>query len=79
MDIQKVTIGEKIKKWRKIKEMTQDELSKKADIPYPTLVKIESGAVNNPSIETMMKIANGLGVTLDELIGFIGSKKCNCK
>ena len=48
--------------------MTQDELSKKADIPYPTLVKIESGTVNNPSIGTMMKIANGLGVTLDELI-----------
>ena len=68
MDTQKLTIGEKVKKWRKIKEMTQDELSKKADIPYPTLVKIESGAVNNPSIETMMKIANGMGVTLDELI-----------
>lgn len=68
MDTQKVTIGEKVKKWRKIKKMTQDELSKKANIPYPTLVKIESGAVNNPSIETMMKIANGLGVTLDELI-----------
>lgn len=68
MDTQKLTIGEKVKKWRKIKEMTQDELSKKADIPYPTLIKIESGAVNNPSIETMMKIANGMGVTLDELI-----------
>ena len=68
MDTQKLTIGAKVKKWRKIKEMTQDELSKKADIPYPTLVKIESGAVNNPSIETMMKIANGMGVTLDELI-----------
>lgn len=68
MDIQKISIGGKIKRWRKIKEMTQDELSKKADIPYPTLVKIESDAVKNPSIETMMKIANGLEITLDELI-----------
>ena len=68
MGIKKATIGEKVKKWRKIKELTQDQLSKKADIPYPTLVKIESGAVNNPSIETMMKIANGMKLTLDELI-----------
>ena len=75
MDTQKATIGEKIKRWRKIKELTQDELSKKADIPYPTLVKIESGAVNNPSIETMMKIANGLSVTLDELVSHYVSKR----
>ena len=68
MDTQQLSIVDKIKRWRKIKEMTQDELSKKADIPYPTLVKIESGAVNNPSIETMMKIANGMQLTLDELI-----------
>jgi len=62
------TIGSKIKAWRAKKDMTQDELAKKASIPYPTLAKIESGAVQNPSIDTVMKIAAGLGVTLDELI-----------
>lgn len=62
------TIGSKIRKWRKIKELTQDELSKKANIPYPTLVKIESDAVQNPSIDTVTKIAAGLEITLDELI-----------
>lgn len=62
------TIGAKIKAWRAKKDMTQDELAKKADIPYPTLAKIESGAVQNPSIETVVKIAEGLGITVDELI-----------
>jgi transcriptional regulator with XRE-family HTH domain len=62
------TIGAKIKAWRAIKDLTQDELAKKADLPYPTLVKIESDAVQNPSIDTVTKIAAGLGVTLDELI-----------
>jgi transcriptional regulator with XRE-family HTH domain len=62
------TIGSKIKQWRKIKELTQDELSKKANIPYPTLVKIESDVVQNPSIDTVTKIAAGLEITLDELI-----------
>ena len=62
------TIGAKIKAWRAIKDLTQDELAKKADLPYPTLVKIESDAVQNPSIDTVVKIATGLGITLDQLI-----------
>jgi transcriptional regulator with XRE-family HTH domain len=66
--IEEKTIGLKIKAWRAKKGMTQDELAKKADIPYPTLAKIESGAVQNPSIETVVKIAEGLSVTLDQLI-----------
>lgn len=62
------TIGAKIKAWRAIKDLTQDELAKKADLPYPTLVKIESDVVQNPSIDTVTKIAAGLGISIDELI-----------
>lgn len=62
------TIGSKIKAWRAKKDLTQDELAKKADIPYPTLAKIESGAVQNPSIDTVTKIAAGLGISVDDLI-----------
>ena len=62
------TIGAKIKAWRAKKDMTQDELAKKADIPYPTLAKIESDTVTNPTLDTVKKIAAGLGVTVDELI-----------
>lgn len=61
-------IKDRIKYWRKEKDLTQDALAKKADIPYTTLAKIESGAIQNPSIQTMMKIADGLGVTIDELV-----------
>lgn len=39
------TIGQKIKEWRKAKEITQDALAKKADIPYTTLAKIESDVI----------------------------------
>lgn len=61
-------IGEKIQSWRKKKKFTQDSLSKKANIPYTTLTKIESNVVKNPSIKTMMSLAKGLGVTIDQLI-----------
>ena len=62
------TIGQKIRKLRLAKEMTQEALARKSDIPYTTLVKIESDAVKNPSIETVSKLAIGLEITVDELI-----------
>lgn len=62
------SIGDKIKVWRKKKELTQDALAKKADIPYTTLAKIESDVIENPSLQTITKIARGLGVSLDDLV-----------
>lgn len=62
------TIGKKIKAWRKMKNLTQDALAKKADMPYTTLAKIESDVIQNPSLLTITKIANGLRITLDDLI-----------
>lgn len=62
------TIGDKIKVWRKKKNLTQDALAKKANIPYTTLAKIESDVIQNPSLQTITKIAGGLDVTLDNLV-----------
>ena len=62
------TIGQRIKEWRKIRELTQEGLARKADVPYTTLSKIESDVIKNPSIQTISKIADGLEVSIDELI-----------
>lgn len=62
------TIGQKIKAWRKKKDITQDALAKKADIPYTTLAKIESDVIQNPSLQTITKIAEGLDISLDDLV-----------
>ena len=61
-------IGENIRKYRLKKEMSQDRLSKLADVAFHTIVKIESGDTPNPTIETVRKIADALGVTLDDLL-----------
>jgi transcriptional regulator with XRE-family HTH domain len=63
------TVGAKIKSWRKKGDLTQDTLAKKSNIPYTTLAKIESNVITNPSLQTITKIAKGLEITLDELIG----------
>jgi transcriptional regulator with XRE-family HTH domain len=62
------TIGDKIKQLRNKQGLTQDELARKSDLPYTTLTKIESNVITKPTIQTVMKIANGLGITIDSLI-----------
>ena len=66
--VQKNKIGVQIKKYRKELKLTQEELAKKAEIPYATLIKIENGHVDNPTIQTLMKIANALQVNIDNLV-----------
>jgi len=60
-------IAKNIKKVRKERGISQDKLSKLADVAYNTIIKIESGAIQNPTIETMQKIAKALDVSLDDL------------
>jgi transcriptional regulator with XRE-family HTH domain len=64
----KFTIGENIKKYRKHAGISQDQLSKKADLAFHTIAKIEAGSTPNPTIETVKKIADALGVALDDLM-----------
>lgn len=61
-------IGKNIKKLRQDKGISQDRLSKLADLSLNTVVTVESGANPNPTIETLTKIAKALGVGVDDLI-----------
>ena len=61
-------IGKNIKKYRLKKGISQDKLAKLSDITYTTLVKIESGVNNNPTIKTLKKISDGLDVRVDDLL-----------
>ena len=64
-----VNLSQRIKELRSKSKISQDKLSKKADIPFSTLVKIEAGYTPNPSMETLIKIADAFGIGLDELLG----------
>ena len=64
----KSTIAENIKKYRNKIGVSQDKLSKLADVTYNTIIKIESGANINPTIEALSKIAKALNVGVDDLI-----------
>ena len=60
-------LAENIKKLRKQRKLSQEELAKKAGVTYSTLIKLESGVNKNPTIKTIQQIAAALEVTLDEL------------
>ena len=61
-------IARNIKKLRKDKGLSQDKLSRLADVAHATIIKIESGGIKSRTIDTVQKIANALGVSLDVLM-----------
>ena len=62
------TIGKNIKRFRQDKGLSQDKLSKLADLSLNTVVKIELDESPNPTIETIQRIAKALEVLVDDLL-----------
>ena len=63
------TLALNIKKYRQKSGLSQDQLARKAGIPYSTYLKIETGYTPNPSIQAVLNIAEALSVSIDELVG----------
>lgn len=61
-------IGKNIKRFRQDKGLSQDKLSKLADLSLNTVVKIELDDSPNPTIETVQRIAKALEVSVDDLL-----------
>ena len=62
------TISKNIRKLREQKGISQDKLSKLADISLNTIAKLELDETQNPTIETLQKIARALDVKVEDLI-----------
>lgn len=61
-------ISKNIKKLRQTKGLSQDRLSKLADVSYNSIIKLETSGITNPTIDTLQKIAKALDVSVDDLI-----------
>ena len=68
MSKEKTTIANNIKKYRNKLGISQDMLSKRANLAFHTIAKIEAGSTSDPRIETVKKIADALDVSLDDLV-----------
>jgi len=54
-------------KLREAKGLSQEKLARLADVANNTIIKIESGKNQNPTLDTLKKIAKALEIGLDEL------------
>ena len=57
-----------VKKLREEKGLSQEKLARLADVSNNTVVNIEAGKQNNPTIETLKRIAKTLEISVDNLI-----------
>lgn len=69
MAMDEVGLGKSLQRARQKAGITQQELCHRAGLSYSTLAKIERGAIKSPSVFTIQRIAQALGVDLNELIG----------
>jgi len=61
-------LGQKIKKLRQRLKLSQDDFARKANVPYTTLTKIETGVIKKPFVFVVSKIAKALNVSIEDLI-----------
>ncbi len=63
-------IGQYIKKPKKAKKHFPKELTGLADVANNTIIKIEAGENQNPTLDTLEKIAKALRVKPKELLEY---------
>jgi transcriptional regulator with XRE-family HTH domain len=62
------TTGEKVKRLRRGKAWTQEQLAHASGVGQSTIAQIESGARPNPHPSTLGKLASALDVSPTELL-----------
>lgn len=65
-EVTKAALGQVVKRIRKGKGWTQVQLGKECDITRCVILEIEDGT-GNPTLSTLCKLSDGLGVGLSEL------------
>lgn len=61
-------LARNIKRLRNKNEWTQEELAEKSGVTYTTIIKIEQGVVDNPTLKTLEKLAKVFDTSIDNLV-----------
>lgn len=59
-------MGNKLREHREARLLSRSELAQKADLSIATINKIEQGKNGSPTLTTMRKILNALGIPIDK-------------
>jgi len=61
-------IQKSLRKLREEKGLSQEKLARLSDVANNTIIKIEAGKNQNPTLDTLKKISKALEVSVDDLI-----------
>ena len=61
-------ITKNLREMRKAIGLSQEKLARLSDVANNTIIKIEAGKNQNPTLDTLKKIAKALEVSVDDLI-----------
>lgn len=64
----KTNLARKVKQLREKLGLSQEKLARLADVSNNTIINIEAGKQNNPTIDTLKKVAKALNIAVGELI-----------
>lgn len=67
-------LGERIRRLRKERNLSQDQLAELSGLHTNYVGQVERGE-KNLTIETLKKVVDGLGVSLEELFRYLGPMK----
>ncbi len=67
MNVDYVAMGDNIRKYRHLANMKQEDLAEKCNCSISHIGQIER-AITSPSLEMLLRIANALSVTVDQLL-----------
>ena len=64
----KTNLARKVKRLREKLGLSQEKLARLADVSNNTVINIEAGKQDNPTIDTLKKVARALNVPVENLI-----------
>jgi len=64
----KTNLAKKVKQLREKLGLSQEKLARLADVSNNTIINIEAGKQDNPTIDTLKKVAKALNVSVEDLI-----------
>ena len=66
--MQNKNLAKNIRILRKKRKWTQDELAQESGVTYTTIIKLEQGIVDNPTLRTLEKLSEVFKTDIDSLI-----------
>ena len=64
----KTNLARKVKQLREKLGLSQEKLARLADVSNNTIINIEAGKQDNPTIDTLKKVAKALNIPVEDLI-----------